>query len=94
MQPPEHITPEQQELLRMLQQDSFTYFVHKTNRTNGLVLDKSREGWPASIVAAQRSRSVARGARQLQRGVGRPVLCDSAFHQSGDLLCSEDGPAE
>ena len=35
----------------MLQQDSFTYFVHKTNRTNGLVLDKSREGWPASIAA-------------------------------------------
>lgn len=51
MQPPEHITPEQQELLRTLQQDSFTYFVHKTNRTNGLVLDKSREGWPASIAA-------------------------------------------
>ena len=51
MQPPEHMTPEQQELLRTLQQESFTYFVHKTNRTNGLVLDKSREGWPASIAA-------------------------------------------
>jgi hypothetical protein len=51
MKLPEHIMPEQQELLRTLQQDSFTYFVHKTNPTNGLVLDKSREGWPASIAA-------------------------------------------
>ena len=45
------ITPEQSELLRTLQQDSFSYFVHKTNPANGLVLDKSREGWPASIAA-------------------------------------------
>jgi hypothetical protein len=51
VQPREHITPEQNELLRTLQQDAFTYFVHKTNPTNGLVLDKSREGWPASIAA-------------------------------------------
>ena len=45
------ITPEQTELLRRLQQDSFTYFVHKTNPVNGLVLDKSHDGWPASIAA-------------------------------------------
>jgi hypothetical protein len=45
------ITPEQSELLRTLQQDSFSYFVHKTNLANGLVLDKSRAGWPASIAA-------------------------------------------
>jgi len=51
MQPPDYITPEQSELLRTLQQDSFAYFVHETNPTNGLVLDKSREGWPASIAA-------------------------------------------
>jgi hypothetical protein len=45
------ITPEQSELLRTLQKDSFSYFVHKTNPANGLVLDKSREEWPASIAA-------------------------------------------
>jgi hypothetical protein len=45
------ITPEQSELLRTLQKDSFSYFVHKTNPANGLVLDKSRAGWPASIAA-------------------------------------------
>jgi hypothetical protein len=47
----EDITPEENELLRTLQEAAFTYFVHKTNPTNGLVLDKSREGWPASIAA-------------------------------------------
>jgi hypothetical protein len=45
------MTPEQSELLRTLQQDSFGYFVHQTNPVNGLVRDKSREGWPASIAA-------------------------------------------
>ena len=38
-------------MLRTLQRDSFNYFVHKTNPANGLVLDKSHEGWPASIAA-------------------------------------------
>ena len=45
------IIPEQSELLRKLQLDSFSYFVHQTNPANGLVRDKSREGWPASIAA-------------------------------------------
>ena len=45
------MTREQSELLRTLQRDSFTYFGHQTNPANGLVRDKSREGWPASIAA-------------------------------------------
>lgn len=45
------MTPEQRELLDTLQQDSFGYFVHHGNPVNGLVRDKSREGWPASIAA-------------------------------------------
>lgn len=45
------MTPEQSKLLETLQRDSFSYFVHKTNPTNGLVLDKSGEGWPGSIAA-------------------------------------------
>jgi len=45
------MTPEQSELLRTLERESFRYFVHKTNLTNGLVRDKSRQGWPASIAA-------------------------------------------
>jgi hypothetical protein len=51
MQPREHITPEQSELLRTLQRESFNYFIHQTNPANGLVADKSRAGWPASIAA-------------------------------------------
>jgi len=51
MQTPKPKVSEQSELLRTLQRDSFNYFVHKTNPINGLVLDKSREGWPASIAA-------------------------------------------
>ena len=51
MQPRDRITPEQNELLKTLQCDSFNYFVHMTNMANGLVFDKSQEGWPASIAA-------------------------------------------
>ena len=38
-------------LLSHLQKHSFDYFVHEVNRTNGLVLDKTAEDWPASIAA-------------------------------------------
>ena len=38
-------------LLEALQREAFGYFVHETNPANGLVLDKTREGWPASIAA-------------------------------------------
>ena len=33
------------------QRDAFSYFLHETNRTNGLVLDKTCKDWPASIAA-------------------------------------------
>ena len=36
MQPSDRITPEQNELLKRLQCDSFNYFVHMTNLANGL----------------------------------------------------------
>ena len=34
-----------------LQKESFDYFVHEVNESNGLVLDKTRDNWPASIAA-------------------------------------------
>lgn len=37
--------------LELLQHKSFSYFLHESNQTNGLVLDKSAPGWPASIAA-------------------------------------------
>jgi hypothetical protein len=37
--------------LSRLQRNSFGYFLHETNPTNGLVLDKTAPHWPASIAA-------------------------------------------
>ncbi len=39
------------EMLSGLQRDSFEYSIHNANPVNGLVRDKSRDGWPASIAA-------------------------------------------
>jgi hypothetical protein len=38
-------------ILDELQRESYSYFLHETNPRNGLVRDKSRRGWPASIAA-------------------------------------------
>jgi Cu+-exporting ATPase len=37
--------------LEKLQLESFGYFLQETNRANGLVIDKTESGWPASIAA-------------------------------------------
>ena len=37
--------------LEELQHDSFNYFLRETNPVNGLVIDKTEAGWPASIAA-------------------------------------------
>jgi hypothetical protein len=38
-------------LLEVLQREAFGYFLQETNPANGLVRDKTCEGWPASISA-------------------------------------------
>jgi hypothetical protein len=38
-------------MLDGIQSDAFSYFLHETNRANGLVIDKTCPGWPASIAA-------------------------------------------
>ena len=38
-------------VLDEVQEESFSYFLHETNQHNGLVRDKSRNDWPASIAA-------------------------------------------
>ena len=53
-------------MLNELQCESFRYFIHATNCDNGLVADKTREDWPASIAAtgmalAAYAPAVARG---------------------------------
>lgn len=37
--------------LEKLQRETFEYFLHETNPSNGLVIDKTATGWPASIAA-------------------------------------------
>ena len=45
------LAPAHARLLLRLQRNSFAYFVHETNPSNGLVLDKTSDDWPASIAA-------------------------------------------
>ena len=42
---------ETERMLDALQRESFGYFVHEVDEANGLVLDKTAPGWPASIAA-------------------------------------------
>jgi hypothetical protein len=37
--------------LQKLQRESFDYFLHEVNPSNGLILDKTSANWPASIAA-------------------------------------------
>ncbi len=45
------MTTGDERLLETLQREAFGYFQHETNLANGLVIDKTCEGWPASIAA-------------------------------------------
>ena len=42
---------ERDEMLHDMEHSAFRYFVHEVNEANGLVLDKTEPGWPASIAA-------------------------------------------
>ena len=37
--------------MEALQRDTFNYFVHEANPVNGLIIDKTKPGTPASIAA-------------------------------------------
>ena len=45
------IAPEDQQLLDALQWETFEYFLKEVNAANGLIADKTRDDWPASIAA-------------------------------------------
>jgi hypothetical protein len=47
----QQIIEHQAAILHELQRDAFGYFVNEFNPENGLVADKTRAGWPASIAA-------------------------------------------
>lgn len=43
--------PTRASMLDALQRDTFNYFVHEANPANGLIIDKTEPGTPASIAA-------------------------------------------
>lgn len=47
----EQLSERHQDMVDLLQRESFQYFVHEVNLANGLVADKTKSGWPASIAA-------------------------------------------
>jgi hypothetical protein len=46
-----HLTAAESHLLHDIQCRAFNYFLLETNRSNGLVIDKTADNWPASIAA-------------------------------------------
>ncbi|MET3133557.1 hypothetical protein AAKU55_003847 [Oxalobacteraceae bacterium GrIS 1.11] len=68
-----------EQLLHCLQQESFAYFVHEYNPANGLIFDKTRDGWPASIAAVGMALSaypvgVERGFMTRAQALARTLL--------------------
>ncbi len=45
------LNPPDVAMLDQLQKETFGYFLHESNLENGLVRDKTKEDWPASIAA-------------------------------------------
>jgi hypothetical protein len=47
----EAVAQENDQMLESLQREAFEYFLHEDNPANGLIADKTKAGWPASITA-------------------------------------------
>ncbi|MEO7041903.1 MAG: glucoamylase family protein [Gemmatimonadaceae bacterium] len=76
-----------EKLLAKLQQKSFSYFMHETNRSNGLVVDRTDEGSPSSIAAtglalAAYPVGVERGFLSRSDAVERVLACMRFFWNS------------
>jgi hypothetical protein len=75
------------EVLEALQRETFNYFVHEANPLNGLVIDKTERGAPASIAAVGLALSsypvgVERGFMNRADAVKRTLATLRFFHQS------------
>lgn len=73
--------------LEALQRDTFDYFLHEANPANGLVVDKTKENWPASIAAtglalAAYPVGVARGFLTRHAAVERTLITLRFFWNS------------
>lgn len=73
--------------LESLQRETFDYFIHEANPANGLVIDKTAEGWPASIAAtglalASYPIGVERGYMSREAAVARTLATLRFFSDS------------
>jgi len=80
--------------LDKLQRDSFGYFIHEVNPRNGLVLDKTRKDWPASIAGVGMALAVyvigaERGFIKRREAVKR-VLASLRFFSSSEQSRAKD----
>ncbi|MEO7104508.1 MAG: glucoamylase family protein [Gemmatimonadaceae bacterium] len=76
-----------EKLLARLQQKSFSYFIHETNRNNGLVVDRTDAGSPSSIATtglalAAYPVGVERGFLSRSEAVERTLTCLRFFSNS------------
>ncbi|MEO7337701.1 MAG: glucoamylase family protein, partial [Caldimonas sp.] len=81
----------QSRMLCRLQRRSFDYFVNEVNRENGLVLDKTRDDWPASI-AAMGMALTAMPVGVSRRFIGRGEAAERTLTTLRFLATSEQGP--
>ncbi len=75
------------EAMEALQRDTFNYFVHEANLLNGLIIDKSQPGTPASIAAVGLALSsypvgVERGFMSRAAAIQRTLATLRFFHDS------------
>ena len=75
-------------MLLRLQRNSFGYFANETNRRNGLVVDKTRDNWPASIAAVGMALS-AYPVGVVRRFIGREEAAQRAVTTLRFLAGSE-----
>jgi len=78
---------EESRILDAIQRRAFSFFVHETNRANGLVMDKTRADWPASIAAVGLALTaypvgVERGFMRRAEAVERTLAALRFFWQS------------
>jgi hypothetical protein len=83
----EPIAKNHQDMIDLLQRESFQYFVHEVNLSNGLVADKTKSGWPASIAAvglalSAYTVSVERGFLSREEAIARTLAVLRFFWNS------------
>ena len=80
-------TQSRPEVMEAVQRDTFNYFVYEANPVNGLIIDKTQPGAPASIAAVGLALSsypvgVERGFMSRADAIQRTLATLRFFHES------------